>query len=143
MQRAGRVVAVQEGRLEVCFERPEACARCGACGGGKHFATVLVPGDAPVGSWVEVEMPERQILRASALAYVFPLLMLLAGLLAGMLLSDNEMLWALLALACMGAAWVALRWMDRRVSRREDWRPRIVAVHMEGEEKHGNEADKG
>ena len=29
MLRSGKVVAAENGVLEVCFERPEACAHCG------------------------------------------------------------------------------------------------------------------
>ena len=84
MIRTGRVVAEKDGQIEVCFERPEACAKCGACGGGKHISQVKIPGSAPVGSMVAVDMPEGQVLKASAVAYVIPLLLLLAGIALGM-----------------------------------------------------------
>ena len=128
MQRTGRVVSAMNGEVEVCFERPEACAHCGACGGEKHESLVKIPGDAPVGSWVDVDMPEKQVLKASLLAYVLPLLMLLAGLTLGSVLFEKEALWALTGIACMGLSWGALRVIDRRV-RRAGWQPRILAVH--------------
>ena len=31
MLRSGKVVAAENGVLEVCFERPEACAHCESC----------------------------------------------------------------------------------------------------------------
>ena len=49
MQKTGRVISSEKGQVEVCFERPEACARCGACAGQKHHTLVKIPGDAPVG----------------------------------------------------------------------------------------------
>lgn len=143
MLRTGRVVATEEGQVSVCFERPEACARCGACAGGKHHTVVRVPGQAPVGSWVDVEMPDHQVVKASALAYVLPLLALLAGVLVGSLLFESEALWALAGLIFMGLSWAALRLIDRRMEKKQDWQPRITAIHEEGEENHGNEADKG
>ena len=128
MLRTGRVVSAMNGDVEVCFERPEACARCGACHEHKHESLVKIPGDAPVGSWVDVDMPEKQVLKASLLAYVLPLLMLLAGLTLGSVLFEKEALWALTGIACMGLSWGALRVIDRRV-RRAGWQPRILAVH--------------
>ena len=82
MLRSGKVVAAENGVLEVCFERPEACAHCGQCGGQKEETFVKIPGSAPVGRWIDVDMPEGQVLKASMLAYVMPLLMLLVLLLA-------------------------------------------------------------
>lgn len=143
MLRTGRVVETGEGQVSVCFERPEACARCGACAGGKHHTVVWVPGQAPVGSWVDVEMPDRRVLKASALAYVLPLAALLAGILGGTVLFESEAFWALLGLICMGLAWAALRWIDGRMGKKSGWQPRIAAIHKEGEMNHGNEADQG
>ena len=54
MLRSGKVVAAENGVLEVCFERPEACAHCGQCGGQKEETFVKIPGSAPVGRWIDV-----------------------------------------------------------------------------------------
>ncbi len=133
MLRTGRVVSAGKGEVEVCFERPEACAHCGACAGQKEETRVRIPGDAPVGRWIDVDMPEGQVLKASALAYVLPLLMLLGGIALGSALSLKEVLCAALGVACMGLAFWALRLMEKRLRRREIWQPRIVAVRAEGE----------
>ena len=92
MLRSGKVVAAENGVLEVCFERPEACAHCGQCAGQKKETLVKVPGDAPVGRWIDVDMPEGQVLKASMLAYVMPLLMLLGGLALGSVIFENDLL---------------------------------------------------
>ena len=68
MLRTGKVVAACGGELEVCFERPEACAHCGACAGQKEKTLARIPGDVPAGRWIEVDMPETQVLKASVLA---------------------------------------------------------------------------
>ena len=133
MLRTGKVVAASGGELEVCFERPEACARCGACGGQKEETLVKIPGSVPVGRWIDVDMPEVQVLKASALAYVLPLLMLLGGLALGSVLFSQEALWAVTGIACMGVSWLLLRLMEKRLRRRDTWQPKIVAVHEEGE----------
>ena len=142
MIRTGRVVAEKDGQIEICFERPEACAKCGACAGGKHFSQVKIPGSAPVGSMVAVDMPEGQVLKASAVAYVIPLLLLLAGIALGMLLFTNEGLWALMGLLFMGVAGIVLKKMDRGLKQKKEWQPQIVAIYEEGENKNGTEADE-
>ena len=133
MLRTGKVVAASGGELEVCFERPEACAHCGACGGQKEETLVKIPGSVPVGRWIDVDMPEKQVLKASALAYVLPLLMLLGGLALGSVLFAQEALWAVTGIACMGLSWLLLRLLEKQLRRRDIWQPKSVAVHEEGE----------
>ena len=134
MLRTGRVVSAKNGELEVCFQRPEACAHCtAACGGQAHETLVTIPGDAPVGRWIDVDMPEGQVLKASALAYVLPLILLLLGLWIGSLIFAQEALWAVTGIACMLLSWFVLRLLDRRMRRRGPWQPKIVAVHEEGD----------
>ena len=133
MLRTGKVIAARGGELEVCFERPEACARCGACAGQKEKTLVKIPGDVPVGRWIGVDMPEGQVLKASVLAYVIPLLMLLGGIALGSALFREEVLWAVCGVASMGLSWVFLRFVDKRMKRRDIWQPKIVRVYAEGE----------
>ena len=132
MLRTGKVVAAQGGTLEVCFERPEACAHCGACGGQKEETLVKIPGDAPAGRWIDVDMPEGQVLKASMLAYVLPLAMLLGGIALGSALFEQEAMWAVTGIVCMGLAWVILHVIEKRMKRRNVWQPKIVNVHEEG-----------
>ena len=69
MLRTGRVVSAKDGELEVCFERPEMCVHCNGCVGHTHESLVKIPGDAPVGRRIDVDMPEGQVLKASVLAF--------------------------------------------------------------------------
>ena len=133
MLRTGKVVSAREGELEVCFERPEACARCGACAGQKEKTLVKIPGNAPVGRWLEVDMPEGQVLKASALAYGIPLLMLLGGIALGSVLFQQEALWAVSGVACMGLSWAVLRCIEKKMRAKAVWQPKIVRVFGEGE----------
>ena len=134
MLRTGKVVAANGGELEVCFERPEACAHCGQCGGQKEKTLVKLPGDVPVGRWIDVDMPEGQVLKASVLAYVLPLVMLLGGLALGSLLFSQEALWAVTGILCMGLAWLILRLIEKRMKKKDVWQPKIVNVYGDGEE---------
>ena len=131
MLRTGRVVNAKDGILEVCFERPEMCAHCGGCAGQPRESLVKIPGDAPVGRRIDVDMPEGQVLKASALAYVIPLVMLLLGLWIGSLLFEKEAFAALTGIGCMLLSWFLLRWVDAAVKKRGGWSPRIVTVYDE------------
>ena len=133
MLRSGKVVAAENGVLEVCFERPEACAHCGQCGGQKAETFVKIPGSAPVGRWIDVDMPEGQVLKASMLAYVMPLLMLLGGLALGSMIFENDLLKALTGIMCMGVSWLTLRWVEKRMKAKSVWQPRVVNVYGEDE----------
>ncbi|MBR3106948.1 MAG: SoxR reducing system RseC family protein [Clostridia bacterium] len=133
MLRSGKVVAAENGVLEVCFERPEACAHCGACGGQKTETFVKIPGDAPVGRWIDVDMPEGQVLKASALAYVMPVLMLLGGLALGSVLFENDIFKALTGIVCMGLSWLILRWVEKRMKTKSVWQPKVINVYGEEE----------
>ena len=133
MLRSGKVVAAENGVLEVCFERPEACAHCGACGGQKEETLVKIPGNVPVGRWIDVDMPEGQVLKASMLAYVMPLLLLLGGIALGSVLFKQEVLWAVTGIVFMGVSWLALRLIEKRMKQRDVWQPKVVNVYEEGD----------
>ena len=133
MLRTGKVVAQKNGMLEVCFERPEACAHCGQCGGQKAETFVKIPGSVPVVRWIDVDMPEGQVLKASMLAYVMPLLMLLGGLALGSVLFEKEIFWALTGVVCMGASWLILRLIEKRMKQKSVWQPKVVNIYGEDE----------
>ena len=114
------------------YSRPEACQKCGACGTGSQSGTVVLKGECKVGDWVRVELPEGRFLQATAIAYVVPLIGLLAGLALGWLLGGGTDGFTLLgALVGLGLSVLVLKAVDRRVSGRPEWTPRITAVYEE------------
>ena len=78
MEREGEVIAVQGENLVVQFCRPTDCEKCHGCMGGSAQRQLLVHGQAQIGDRAVVEMPTQKIVKASALAYLFPLLGLMA-----------------------------------------------------------------
>lgn len=132
MLRTGKVIGGENGEIEVSFERPEACAHCGACRGQKEETRIRMPGDVPVGRWVDVDMPEAQVLKASVLAYVLPLALLLLGLGLGSLVFESEALRAVCGIALMACSWFVLRGIEKRMKKQPRWQPKIVSVHQEG-----------
>lgn len=133
MIRTGRVVSAMDGQIEVCFNRPEACDHCGGCTGQKHKTLVTMQGDAPLGSLVDVEMPARQVFKASVLAYAVPMALLIIGLAIGIWVFKNERLAALLGIGCMALSWGILHLTEKKLQQKKAWQPHIVSVHEEGE----------
>lgn len=134
MLRTGRVVNAGNGEIEVCFDRPEACEHCNACAGQKHHTLVKVPGEAPVGSLIDVEMPPAQLLKASALAYAAPLALMILGVVAGLYIFHSETAGAVTGVAMMAVSYGLLRLFEKKSKGDNAWQPSIAAVHEEQEE---------
>ncbi len=118
-----------KGLVTIRFERPEACGKCNACGTGSQKGEVTLPSDCQVGAWVRVEMPEGRFVQATALVYILPLAGLLLGLFAGWKLGAGSDLWTGLgALAGLLIALFALYLIDRQISKKHEWMPKITAV---------------
>ena len=105
MVRSGRVVEAADGKLKVCFERPEMCEKCGACTGHKHSELVTIRGEAAPGDIVEVEMPDARVFKASAIAYAVPLCGLMLGTLIGQTAFSTDIAAALCGLLGLALAW--------------------------------------
>ena len=136
MRKTGTVISVQDDMIEVRFERPEACAKCGACGEGRKTCTTLkLRAQAQVGDEVVVELPEGRVAQASLLAYTVPLVFFVAGLLAAApvrsalgLTVPQDLLAVILGLLGLGLSLLILRAVEPRIRRRSGWRPQVVSV---------------
>ncbi len=91
MKETGVVVEIKGGDAMVKFVRTSACGRCNACGmlSTQNQIVVSVPNSlgAEMGDRVTVSIVMKKALGASAIAYVFPLVMLVLGAFIGWLLS--------------------------------------------------------
>ncbi len=93
MERTGVVTAVSDDVIEITFCRPSDCEKCHACIGGEKQHVIRVKGQANIGDQAVVSLPESSIVKASALAYLFPVAGLFAGMLLGTLIApDREMI---------------------------------------------------
>lgn len=135
MVRSGEVVENNSGTLTVVFERPSACTNCNGCL-SKQCTNVELPGAAEVGDTVDVALPDKNIVGASAIAYLIPLALFIAGLLLGgplygiMGINWNKDLFSAVAGGVLlGIGLLIVYGIDRRLRRRQDWQPHIVAVH--------------
>lgn len=60
MIKFGQVQAYDKttGEATIVYMRPDACAKCGACGGGGKSRSIRLKADCAVGDWVKVELPD-------------------------------------------------------------------------------------
>lgn len=148
MKRIGEVTAVRGDSLEITFCRPTDCAKCHACMGGAKQTTIFLKGEAQVGDGAVVEMPERMVLRASAVAYVVPLIAMLAGMFLGARLwpAQRDMAGLLGALVGLGLAALALVLTEKARRRNPAWQPVLKQIipKQEGASDNGdgNQAGK-
>ncbi len=129
MTQPGVITEVKNGMMEITFCRKEACAACNACEGGKREHKIRVRGSGRVGDIALVEMPDQIIVRASAMAYGVPLVGMVAGLLLGSAVSQ-ENIWGPLmgALLGLGAGLTILKLTEKKRSSHPDWNPRVVEI---------------
>ncbi|MCL1963804.1 MAG: SoxR reducing system RseC family protein [Firmicutes bacterium] len=135
MVRTGEVVEKTGDVLSVVFERPDACAHCSGCI-HKRCSRVDIRGEAEVGDTIDVHMPDKSIVSASAIFYLLPLVLLLAGLLAGTRLHvainlkmNGDVFAALCGLLCLALGLLIVYAVDRVLRKRQAWQPKIKAVH--------------
>ena len=118
MREAGLVTKTDGQYAYILFKRTAACGKCHACGmlSGQGEITIKAKNilGAKKDDRVMVEFSSKNALATSAIAYVFPLAMLLEGLFIGLFLPvewplEREPFSAILGLAFTGVAFVILK----------------------------------
>lgn len=128
----GQVVALEDGRATVIFDRKSACARCKACGmfaenQKKVTITLNAPRGVAVGDWVRLVMDSRYYLLSLALLYGLPCVALVAGVALGFALwgEAGQPGAAGLGLGLTVAVYLLVRGQDKRLAR---WRRGKLAL---------------
>lgn len=120
MTEYGQVVQISGDVAHVKFRRSSACGRCRACGMLSNQNEIIVQMDntlnAEVGDQVAVSIKVQKAMRASLLAYIFPLMMLVLGVFVGWLIADAwpvfesaDVMMALCGLVFAAGAFVLLK----------------------------------
>ena len=139
----GTVISAGQGRADLMITPTEKCDDCEICsegaGGRRILEGVFDPIGVSPGDVVELETSQRARRTAQLLIFVFPVVALVAGYLAGYLLSslfdmDPDTLGAALAIAAAGAALLALRGIRVKASNGSDETPRLRAIIARGQE---------
>ena len=130
MERTGEVTAVRGEYLEITFCRPAECEHCHACLGGEAQRKLVVKGSARIGDTAVVEMPAKNVMKASAIAYLIPLAALMGGLFLGAaVLPARADLGSLAGGAvCLAAAMLAVHAGEKKRKNDPQWQPTLLRV---------------
>lgn len=145
MERTGLVIATRGEMATVSLQRHTACEGCGRCAAfigqqPEHQVEVLNSIRAGVGQRVVVEIDDRQMIKASFLLYLFPLAVLIGGILfwlkfAGAFsFNGNQELSAVgIGFALMGLSYFFIRLLDRRVKDNPRYKATVTGLAPETE----------
>ena len=135
MRETGIVTDVMDGEIKIKISRVSSCGEnCTACGGCKNKEHYIVASNdigAKKGDSVIVQMSAESILKASFIAYIIPLIMIVLGYYAGMFLTDNEGVSALIGFLFMAVTFTVLHLYDKKVS--EKYKPVVLSTINEKE----------
>jgi len=134
MVKFGQVTAYNEKTYvaTITYIRPEACAKCGACGGLSQTGSISLKAECKTGDWVKVELPDGRFMTATLIAYIIPLIGFLAGLFLGSALSGGNELWALGgSLTGLGICLAGMKLADKQIAGKPEWTPRVAEVYAE------------
>lgn len=136
MREIGKVIGVSGGNAMVSFTRSEACEGCNACriADNKDMqVSIKNTLNARQGDVVEVELEARRLLSAGAWAYLFPLLMVFAGLGLGYLIApyiglSGDIAAVICSMAMLVVTFFALRAMNGRFAAQAGYSPKMHAI---------------
>ena len=116
MKEAGLVLEAWDGKAKVQFNRTSACAKCKACGMMAGQSQIVITARnalyAKEGDKVEVQFNTKNALQTSAIAYLFPLAMLILGVIVGFLIPvpmDAQPFAAIMGIAFTAVAFLILK----------------------------------
>ena len=134
MKEIGTVVQLDKNKALVLFARSSAGQSCGRCqrAEGAHMQ-VWLPNtkQAEVGDKVCIELGAKGMLRATWLAYIFPLAMLFAGVAAGYYFapeSSKDIIAAFAGLAGAGLAYALLKANNKRFEKDAALQPQMKEI---------------
>jgi sigma-E factor negative regulatory protein RseC len=128
MEQIGQVVGIDGDIAMVMVRRHDVCGKCGGCGaaisgGGENYIEAQNIVNAEVGHTVKVTSDTGQVLKASFVVYIVPILALLVGILLGTeigavlgLLAREELVGLFFGVIFLLASYFLVRGYDRRMS---------------------------
>ncbi|HCS73893.1 MAG TPA: hypothetical protein DIW17_08465 [Clostridiales bacterium] len=137
MNEYGEIIELKSSNAVVKVKRNSACGHCGACSKGtlpdEMLLTVPNPLHGEVGDHVELELASGQVLKASAIAYLIPLLALILGVAAGYILGDKfsfnqELSACLLGLLFTILSFFGIRAMEPQFRKGHQFTPQVIQV---------------
>lgn len=153
MLETGQVVSAENGQVQVHFKRTSACERCGACGmlanGQDMIVTLENTIEARPGDQVVVQMPTQGMLQASAIVYVIPLLLLVAGAVVGKLAlaplfagAESDVVAAISGIALCALGFLGIHLLEPKLRRQKRFQLQMVSVHRAAQGQEEEQIDK-
>jgi sigma-E factor negative regulatory protein RseC len=116
----GEVVELKNKIAKIKFTRSSSCGKCTACGMTKDQKEVIInvknTNEANIGDFVDIEIETKKAMVSSAIAYVFPLIMLIVGVVLGYVLvnsgvidGDKEVIGALFGIGLTFVSYLIIR----------------------------------
>jgi sigma-E factor negative regulatory protein RseC len=136
----GIVERISQGKAAVRIQKGAQCKSCSSrdgCGvstGGELQIDLENELGAKVGDSVEISLPTRSLMKLSLLVYFLPVLALILGAYLGRLVgtevfkSDSAVPSVVCGAIAMGATFLSLRWVDRRIQVSSGYRPRMTRI---------------
>lgn len=130
---------VDEKTAKLKMQKHSACASCGKCATTSESKDIIVEVDnsigARVGDHVEVNMDTVKVMKATAIAYILPLISLLVGTIATYyvlgfinIVNGVEIISGAVGLIATGATYLYIRQNDKKYRESRDYIPRITRI---------------
>lgn len=141
MNQQGFIIDIVDNRTaKMIMQRHSACASCGKCSKlSSECQDLVVEVDNSIGAKkgdrVEVSMESVQVLKATMLAYLVPLIFLLVGTILTYYILDLikfsgsiEVISGVVGLICTGISYLLLRKNDDKFKQSREYIPRITKI---------------
>jgi len=135
-----KVISVNNDIAKVAIKRVSACGdSCGSCKGGcaptQTFVEVENKIGAKIGQDVKIEMNTNSFMKTVALIYMFPLFMLILGVVLGTifyiytgLTMNQEIFSFLVGLVFLTVSYILLRMLDKRQKKTDKVKFTIIEI---------------
>jgi sigma-E factor negative regulatory protein RseC len=136
----GIVIEVDDDTVWVKTEKSGACESCsskGSClpaGGGTDMKVeVINTAGATIGDRVVLSFGSYPLFKATFFLYMFPVLCLITGSIAGMMIAplfdiDEQTLSAIIGISCLLGSFVIIKTRGNKMSQKDEYKPKIIRI---------------
>lgn len=140
MEKIGKVVSTNGNKAQLEIRRASACGeKCGSCSGGCSSTGTFIQVQNSImarpGQMVKIEVENKVVMKAAFLAYIFPLFMLITGIVSGSYIYKNfdfnissEVFSILLGVFFMGISYAIIKRIDNNYSANENIKNKITRI---------------
>lgn len=130
MRETGTIIDIKDRDAQIIIERKSSCGNCGVCKFGDEDKLLIeVPNTlkAEIGDIIELEMETKDVLKASAMAYLIPLFGLVLGIIIGITLG-SQMTAALTGIGMTAVGFVIVGVIDKKISNKGAYYPSMINI---------------